>query len=234
MARWRGGRSLVCHYCHLVGGVDRVAVEASDAQPAGELPGRAGAAEEQRGDWCESAQGGALGLDVCGVERNEHDHRWRGRPGRLLDGGQRGIGAEEEDAPAVRAQDEPKGEEADVVLLAGRAGEQSQGSRATAPEPSQREQPPPDQVAGEMLLADLEAALLPTKPDDGERRQVRSRRQTSRARRPPARRPGRPERRLRRRTCGSRSTDAALASSIGQAIGRGRGLERHARRLGRG
>ena len=65
----------------------------------------------------------------------------------------------------MRAQDEPEGEEADVVLLAGCAGQQGEGSRTAAPEPRQREQPASDQVAGEMLLADLDAALLPTAPD---------------------------------------------------------------------
>ena len=57
---------------------------------------------------------------------------------------------------------EAEGEEADVVLLARGAGQQGERPRAAAPEPSQRDQSPADQVAREMLLADLDAALLPT------------------------------------------------------------------------
>ena len=58
------------------------------------------------------------------------------------------------DPPAARAQGEAEGDQADVVELPLRAGEQREPPSPAAPAPGQRQQPAADQVAGEVLLAD--------------------------------------------------------------------------------
>src|SRR5580765_1146807 len=49
--------------------------------------------------------------------------------------------------------------------LAGCTGKESKRARSAAPEPGKREQPAADQVAGEVLLADLDLAPLPAVAD---------------------------------------------------------------------
>ena len=53
----------------------------------------------------------------------------------------------------------------DVVRLAGRAGEERERTRSAAPEPGEREQPAADEVAREVLVADLDLAALPAVAD---------------------------------------------------------------------
>ena len=73
----------------------------------------------------------------CRVEAGEHSDRRSGRLRSLCQCRDRCVGSEEEDAPAVGAQEEPEGEQGDVVLLAGRAGEQRERPAAAAPEPGE-------------------------------------------------------------------------------------------------
>ena len=59
------------------------------------------------------------------------------------------------------AQGEAEHDQAEVVLLAGRAGQHRAGTAAAVPAPGQREQAAPDHVAREMLLRDGGLAALP-------------------------------------------------------------------------
>ena len=65
----------------------------------------------------------------------------------------------------MRAQHEREREQGDVVRLAGSAGEERERARPAAPEPGEREQPAADQVASEVLLADVDLAALPAVAD---------------------------------------------------------------------
>ncbi len=117
------------------------------------------------------------------------------------------------------------------MLLAGCAGQQGEGSRAAAPEPGEREQPPPDQIAGEMLLADLDAALLPTAADGDKRRQD----EIADERLEPESGQSVVQRGLNAGfVVGLDRACQARPGVLDQAVGRGSGLERCARRLGRG
>ena len=57
------------------------------------------------------------------------------------------------------------------MLLARRRSEQRERPGSPAPQPCQRQQAPPDQVAREVLLADIELAFLPAAADLGEGRE---------------------------------------------------------------
>ena len=65
----------------------------------------------------------------------------------------------------MRAQDEREREQGDVVHLAGCTGEKRKRARSAAPEPGERKQPAADEVAREVLLADLDLAPLPAVAD---------------------------------------------------------------------
>jgi hypothetical protein len=92
--------------------------------------------------------------------------------GGLSQGQDRGVGAEEQDAPAVRAQEQAEGEQGDVVSFPSGAGEYGEPSVASAPESGEGEQPSANEVTGEMLLTDrFVAPVLPVEADLGERRQ---------------------------------------------------------------
>ena len=65
----------------------------------------------------------------------------------------------------MRAQYEREREQGDVVHLAGCTGEEGKRAGPAAPEPGQREQPATDQVAREVLLADIDLAALPAVAD---------------------------------------------------------------------
>ena len=65
----------------------------------------------------------------------------------------------------MRAQDEREREQGDVVHLARCTGEKSKRARSAAPEPGKRKQPAADEVAREVLLADLDLAPLPAVAD---------------------------------------------------------------------
>ena len=65
----------------------------------------------------------------------------------------------------MRAQDEREREQGDVVHLTGCTGQKSKGAPSSAPEPGKPKQPAADEVAREVLLADLDLAPLPAVAD---------------------------------------------------------------------
>jgi hypothetical protein len=83
------------------------------------------------------------------------------RPDGIGDACDRRVVAEEDDAPAARAQREPEGEEPQVVLLAGRAGEDRHRSHALAPAAGEPEQAATQQRRGVVLLGDRHGSPLP-------------------------------------------------------------------------
>ncbi len=109
----------------------------------------------------ELSQAVALRLEEGGVHACDHDEPRCHGVHRLADRVEWRVGAEEQDAPSVRAEHETKGDQTEVVTLAGRAGEKSEGPAAATPVASECEQPLPDDVRCEMLLPDLDLATFP-------------------------------------------------------------------------
>jgi hypothetical protein len=106
-----------------------------------------------------------LHLEQGGVEARDDNERRPCRLGRVGERCDRRVRAEKEDPPGVRAQDEGEREQGDVVHLAGCTGEKSKRARSSAPEPGKPKQPAADEVAREVLLADLDLAPLPAVAD---------------------------------------------------------------------
>ena len=124
----------------------------------------AGACERERHRPGQPAEAGGLRLEQGGVEARDDDECRPCRLGRVGECSDRRVRAEKEDPPGVRAQHEREREQGDVVHLAGCAGE-SKRARSAAPEPGKRKQPAADEVAREVLLADLDLAPLPAVAD---------------------------------------------------------------------
>jgi hypothetical protein len=82
---------------------------------------------------------------------------------------QRGVRAEVVHAPAVAVQDDPERHQAQVMLLAGRAGQDSAGAVAVTPSAGQAGQASAQDAAGEMLTCD---AGLPAGPAVAEAAQI--------------------------------------------------------------
>jgi hypothetical protein len=71
----------------------------------------------------------------------------------------------------VRAEHEAERDQTDVMALAGSTGEDRQRASAAAPQAGEGEQSLTDEVAGEVLLPDLELSALPFPADLPQRRE---------------------------------------------------------------
>ena len=69
------------------------------------------------------------------------------------------------------AEDEAECDQAEVVRLAGSAGEECERPAAATPESREGEQPAADHVAREVLLADVDRPFLPVEADLSQGRQ---------------------------------------------------------------
>ena len=142
-----------------------ISVQAAGAEAGAELVRCAWACERERHRPGQPAEAGSLRLEQGGVEARDDDERRPRRLGRAGERCDRRVRAEKEDPPGVRAQDEREREQGDVVHLAGCTGEKSKRACSAAPEPGKRKQPAADEVAREVLLADLDLAPLPAVAD---------------------------------------------------------------------
>ena len=127
---------------NLVGCRNEISVEAASAETDGKLVRCARACERKRDHPGKPAKSGGLPLEQGGVEARDDGERRPGRLGRAGERRGRRVGAEKEDPPAVRAQDEREREQGDVVLLARCAGEKRERALAAAPEPGERKSLP--------------------------------------------------------------------------------------------
>ena len=120
-----------------------------------------GARQQQARALRELRQGLAQQGDARRGQGDDHDrvglqllHRVRQRVHRR-------VRAQVGDAPAALAQREPEQQQPEVVALARRAGQQRARSHAAVPAPGQRDQPPAQHHAREVLLRDRGLAALP-------------------------------------------------------------------------
>jgi hypothetical protein len=117
----------------LVGCGDEVSVEPSYPQPRTESGCSPWSAEQQWTEFREATERGSLGFEQSGVEACEDGEVRSGCLDCLLDRRDGCVGAEEQDAPAVRTKNEPEGDEGDVVSLSRGTGEQRERPAAAAP-----------------------------------------------------------------------------------------------------
>src|SRR4029453_16637008 len=86
------------------------------------------------------------------------------RPGDVGDGADRAVGAEVGDPPAAAVQGDPEDEQAELVVLAGQAGQDGTRTLALAPALGEAEESSSEQVGGEVLVGDRDLAGLPSFP----------------------------------------------------------------------
>jgi hypothetical protein len=99
--------------------------------------------------------------EAARVDCADDDGGGAARPRGIGDARDRGVGAEVDDAPAAGAQCESEGEEAEVVLFSGGAGEDCDRPDAAAPAACQPEEAPTKQRGGEVFLRDRYLAAFP-------------------------------------------------------------------------
>src|ERR687898_2350577 len=95
----------------------------------------------------------------------QHDQAGFDFAARLVDGLDGSVNAEEGDAPAARAERQPKGDQAEVVLLTGQTREHGRRPEAQSPTPTEPEKPPAQHAGGEVLLRDRGVAAFPALPE---------------------------------------------------------------------
>ena len=138
----------------------RVAGEQLGTNGGGEL-GRPPARRARADDWRQGGELRHIGLEQRRHGRAEDDELGLELGRRVRERVERGVRPEEGDAGAARAEEQAEDDQRQVVELAGRAGEQHARAASLIPPAGQPEQSAPDDVAGEVLLADRRLARLP-------------------------------------------------------------------------
>src|SRR3712207_4523089 len=96
----------------------------------------------------EPAKLSALGTEAGCADGAENDEERLEQARGLADALERRVSPEVDDPPAARAQCEAERDQAQVVLLTRRAGEQGARPEPAAPPTRQREEPPAEQGRG--------------------------------------------------------------------------------------
>ena len=144
-----------------VGRAQRVRVEVSGPRLLAGLRAGARPGDPERSSSCELAQG-RFGSGYA-LRRAGHDHDGGGleRARGLGERVEWRVGPEEGDPPAALAQREAEDDERQIVLFPRRTGQESAWPGALIPAAGEAEEPPSEEVAGEVLVGNRRLASLP-------------------------------------------------------------------------